>query len=390
MNSSFKVLSTLFLLLLGTAGVCYANAPTSVIPSLKNEDTAPCNEPAPINFQITEISTNRIKVAWNLPVNIPFEYNIKVFETVSGLLVQSFNIPGISTIARGTNLQPQTQYTIRCTPVCPDGTLSHYFSDGTGTTLIIELVNSGFSPSTSSMTCMIDDKDEYCVANPSQGNIVTFKIRPTAYPSQGRYFGVYNADNQCESTKIKVHPANSSYQFYCDVSEDPDCYAERVIVKLNGAQVAEFSISTLTTTNKHIFCSADAASGYEIVRFGSATGTYDPSGGECGEGEEEEGRPGKPRGRERDAWEDPLPVALLTASPNPFSHELDVRINFAPSANDTDISLYDLQGRQVVNLVVPNEQRDVRIKSDDLLPGIYFLRAVCGEVYQTVKVVKTP
>ena len=128
------------------------------------------------------------------------------------------------------------------------------------------------------------------------------------------------------------------------------------------------------------------ASGYRIVRLGAYDGNddqYDYS--YCGTPPQH--RPGKYKARDEDASENV--ASPLSATPNPFTNQLDIQIPFANINENIELNLYDLQGRRVMALHAPGDQQTITLKTEQLLPGMYFLRAESGGVIQTVKVVKT-
>ncbi len=358
------------------------------INSIAGTATPPCNEPAPVNYHITDLFTNEIRVAWDVPPNAPFEYNIKVFETSSGNMIQDFNIPGNLTIARAVNLQPGTEYEIRTAPVCSDGSISHYFASSIGTTLIIELVVNGFNLPNTDPTCGLLYKDEYCEADPEEDKIVVFRIRSISNPNVGRFFGVYNADDECTTSKIKVYPGSSPFQFYCNQSTSPICTGQQVTIKLNGDKKAVFSIWNETNGSpKHLYCTENIASGYQIVRYGDYNGVFDPVGGNCGTGGGD--RSTKANAQDEDFWASIPSSPSLSANPNPFTNQLDIQIPFANINETIALHLYDLQGRIAMTMQVPGDQQTLTLSTENLSPGMYFLRAESGGIIQTIKVVKT-
>lgn len=79
----------------------------------------------------------------------------------------------------------------------------------------------------------------------------------------------------------------------------------------------------------------------------------------------------------------------ITAAPNPFTNLLDVKIPFGAEENDILISLYDLEGRQVLSVQSPGGPQIRSLSTDDLLPGLYLLQVKTGDRIETIKVVKT-
>ncbi len=79
----------------------------------------------------------------------------------------------------------------------------------------------------------------------------------------------------------------------------------------------------------------------------------------------------------------------LSASPNPFTKLLDLKIPFATEENDVRISLYDLQGRLAMSVTTPGGAQTQSISTQDLQPGLYLLRVETGDRAETIKVLKT-
>ncbi len=392
MNIQTKFLAFSFWLILGSNPLIRANnAPSiAVVPAttIGNEDTPPCNEPAPTNFHISEIFTDRIIVAWDPPAIPPFEYNIKAWETSTGNLVYDQNIPNNNVSWRILNLLPGTEYRIRNTPVCPDGTLSPYFGEDTGTALILDLVESGFAAPSGETPCTFNLQNQYCEANPDPGNVVRFRIRQTVSPFSSRFFGIYQVDGECTYTTVKSRPSDNflPIKFYCDNGAGPGCQGAFLVIKKGTVEIAKLGLQALTNTTKNLYC-ISISGGYIVERFGGARGIYDnvPYSG-CGP---TGGRPSKSKDRSEEDWEEISPTQTLTANPNPFTDQLDIQLPFNNPTENTKISLYDLQGRLVMAAQSPGDQQTINLSTANLTPGMYFLRAESGGVIETVKVVKT-
>jgi hypothetical protein len=346
-----------------------------------NADTDPCNEPAPTNFRVTDESSHSITVAWDAPLIPPAQYNIKAIEVVSGIQVVNQNIGGGLTTWTLTNLQAGTQYLIRLTPVCPDGQLSQYYVTSLGSTVIVELLTLEFKPSEGSPSCGMYVPTDYCEANPPSGNFVTFAIK-NGESEKGRFFGVYQASPDCPITSIIVDPndSDSPYQFSCNTSQNTPCAGEMIHIKYQNSLVAVLFINLHETGSKQLVTKSIVDS-YEIIRLGSDSGESIGEG-TCGSSGQE-GRPVSTTQPSRQA-----PTSIST-TPNPFTDQIDLTIPFAHPNEATEISLYNLQGRRVLLTRVPGNQPNVRISTENLSPGMYFLRAESGGIYQTAKVVKT-
>jgi hypothetical protein len=71
--------------------------------------------------------------------------------------------------------------------------------------------------------------------------------------------------------------------------------------------------------------------------------------------------------------------------PNPAADNFNLKV---ASFYDTPVDLYisDVTGRQVSTIKVANE--NTIVFGGDLLPGIYFVKVIQGELIQVVKIVK--
>ena len=76
-----------------------------------------------------------------------------------------------------------------------------------------------------------------------------------------------------------------------------------------------------------------------------------------------------------------------TVSPNPFKENIFIQIinsNNAP----TFISLFDINGREILNRALSNEIQECQISTSDLSVGVYFLQIQKGDLNKTFKAVK--
>jgi hypothetical protein len=81
--------------------------------------------------------------------------------------------------------------------------------------------------------------------------------------------------------------------------------------------------------------------------------------------------------------------STLSASPNPFTNTLEVKIPYATTENDVKVNLYDLQGRLMLSEKTPGGTQIRSLSTENLLPGLYLLRVDTGDRSETIKVVKT-
>jgi len=75
---------------------------------------------------------------------------------------------------------------------------------------------------------------------------------------------------------------------------------------------------------------------------------------------------------------------LLSVSPNPATSSITCTIS-APSQNNIELSLYDSMGRQVLNQT--STTSEIVISVEELPGGSYILKADCGEINSTERLV---
>jgi len=75
---------------------------------------------------------------------------------------------------------------------------------------------------------------------------------------------------------------------------------------------------------------------------------------------------------------------LLSVSPNPATSFIICNVS-APSQNNIELSLYDSMGRQVLNQT--STSSEIVISVEELPDGIYILKADCGEINSTERLV---
>ncbi len=102
-----------------------------------------CSWESPLNFQASQITPTSITVTWDHPAQgaAPRGYSLKIFETATGLLIDSVKVNG--TEKSFTGLQMGTFYTCEIKSVCSNGEVSEHFAINTNPTIILdEIVNS--------------------------------------------------------------------------------------------------------------------------------------------------------------------------------------------------------------------------------------------------------
>jgi hypothetical protein len=348
----------------------------------------PCSLPAPTNFKVTDITPFSLTVVWDPQIPAPSDYSIKVFETSSGNLIQSYKIPGNSTSTTVTNLEPNKKYIIRNTPFCPGGTESVYFVDAIGATWIVDLVSSGYTPVANlDASCGMGASGQSCSADPDEGYIVPFRIRRVTVPTAVGDFGLYHADN-CVSRTIKTGINLDGFTFYCDNGQSTACSGTMIIAKHADSVVARITIgSTLWSGVKKLVC-VSISPGFRIERlYPDHKGYLDQHGGECALGFGQ--LPGKANARTEESFEMPPAIQRLSAHPNPFADYVEIQVPFANISQNLQLSLHDLQGRRVMVLDYPSGQQTIQLSTLGLSPGMYFLHAESGGITSTIKLVKT-
>jgi hypothetical protein len=95
-------------------------------------------------------------------------------------------------------------------------------------------------------------------------------------------------------------------------------------------------------------------------------------------------------GESRSYFDEPAyGINALRANPNPFSDQLEVIPPFTDESQDLSISLYDLQGRQMLSENFPGGTQMLTLPTEHIAPGLYFLRAQSGEMSEIIRVLKT-
>jgi hypothetical protein len=74
----------------------------------------------------------------------------------------------------------------------------------------------------------------------------------------------------------------------------------------------------------------------------------------------------------------------ISVAPNPFTSSFVVQ----HSTNTNNVVVYDMQGREVRNVICKNNTNTTEITGNDLAPGVYIVRLVSGTTSQISKVVK--
>lgn len=353
-----------------------------------------CELPAPTNFHTEYVGPNKVMVAWDQPPTNPFEYNIKVYLSGGAIPVQDFNIAGNKVSHLIENLTSNKKYLIVLTPLCEGGDEGKSASLEV-LTIITELVVIGFSPATNMVepTCLLQNTIAPCSLNLHPNYFATFRLEKSGstehYP-----FGVYYGGPGCvavlEPTTTNSKK-NGDYYMLCNniehevpIVSEPDCPGNSFSIFSNinntSTKVAEIEVSE-GSGFAVFFRVTMLAPGFSIARMGSINGQAAPFEHYCGNIEQRTGF--------NNDDSQILTTQSFSASPNPFTNQLEIRIPHATESGSTELFLYDLQGRQILAGYFPGGQQTITWSTTALTPGMYFLRAQSGGIVQTIKVVKT-
>lgn len=391
MVSPNKVLIAIFCLMASFTSFQAAN---HILP-INNSDATPeisniCDLPAPENYRITEIGTDMMVVAWELPAILPMEYLIQVFETQTGNLVQNFNISGHLTTATASGLQPGTEYTINCIPICSDNIHSRNFGYISGMTWILDLVVNGFAAPAEPISGFLSSSNFKLPADPLEEHIVIFKICPVGNEAGGRFFGLYEIKGTCSPDKkvFKIlEDPTSKYIITCPPPYNKLRITQKTLSPPHFILLAEISVVEVIAGEQQVV-SSPVYNGFQILCYGPSYGVPDNNCINC------EGQPTECLGpniapeaddRQDNQFETNQSFAVF---PNPFQDQ--VEIQFANNMNNEDrtIRLYNPHGQLVKTFDTPGTEQSMLLTLTDLAAGIYFLQVHSGGHVQTVKMVK--
>lgn len=352
-----------------------------------------CNLPAPTNFHTEFIGPDKVLVAWDQPQVNPFEYNLKVYLSGGILPVQDITIPGNKVFHLVDNLTPNKKYLFVLTPICEGG------KEGKSAsleilTIITELVVIGFNPATNSElpACSIPNATMSCSLNLNPSKFGTFRIEKTG--SMDQYsFGVYRGEG-CPAIEVLMLSTNNqgkkgNYYMLCNQPSDilpPNCTGNSFSIFSNSNntsnKIAEIEIATGSDYVVFLRCTM-LAPGYSISRMGSVNGQTAPFQGCAGliDDQQDERFNGDISRTSTDQ--------SLSVHPNPFTDLIEIHLPLSAQKENTDISVFSLQGRCVMTEHFPGNQPVINLITASLAPGMYFLRAESNGITRTVKIVKT-
>lgn len=355
------------------------NSPLVTNPGGSTDGTVACNFPPPDNFHISGSGVDWIQLSWNIQFVAPPFYRLRTFETVSGNLVDVRDVPGTANTALIPGLNQATSYTVRINALCSDGTEGETYGTDSGSTIILDLVVSGFSNEGSSPSCGVYSQDAYCLFDQSAFQGTVFRIVSLQQSASYRKFLVRKVGEEHFNVTIRPSENSSGYTFECvggtAGSSPPSCFsATKIAIYYNSTYIGSFDLSEVRegkSTLGHLTCK-DNLGNFQIQRMAPAPGFAAGSD-------------------DRSEFTQELPVAQkkLTTSPNPFSDLLSVELNFPDEKAPVALNLYDLQGRLVVSKNCEGGQQTQTLFTESLAPGMYFLHVQAAGETQVLKVMKT-
>lgn len=356
---------------------------SSLIPSATLFSENGCTLPAPDYLNVDEVGSDRVKLSWNT-VNGAAQYRVRILDEVDGHTISTKFVPGNSTSGEfsivGHNGHPFRGEIIS---VCSDGSGNE--ADFTRTIiinpLVIELVVIGFTP--------YQIKTPDCTVNPSPG--CSFTWLPinvqTAFLvnynnnniSYQRQFAVQvtNSGQGGGSPRVAFTPETTGSQ---EISFGLNNDSTRVNIKFVPTNTIIASIMTVYPTS----AGGTSAVGYLRLAESAASSTkiYRLMKGSSGKPAPD------PESTSPDERNEPATPAGIKTSPNPFKDQLMVQLPSNNSTLESRVQLFDLLGKQYLNLQVPADQQELLLPTATLAPGIYFLHVERAGKTDVVKVVK--
>jgi hypothetical protein len=332
-----------------------------------------CEFPAPTDFQISEAGSTWLLATWTPAQVIPPNYRLRTFEVVSGVLVNTMDVLGGNTFARILNLNPGVLYRVEMRALCSEGNESDLLGSAQRPTLILELVVSGFSMSCSTPGCVMVPGSPICEFNYSNGSVTPFRIlKPgqverkfyISKPTSNKFKVEYNTLNEPGSPITILCTGASANQ-----TQAPPCSTTTYLVYSEGVEIASFEVSDMSTA---------ASTGK--IRLLSAGVKVSIAKLEC---------PSVKSGGSNDRTVEATFATAPIISPNPFTNHLNIQLPTLTPETPVSLALYDLQGRLVATQFGRDDNQMYTLSTENLKPGMYFLRIEAGGEVSTTKVVKT-
>ena len=337
----------------------------STIPAIL-EDA--CEISSPDNYHLVGVGTTWVELAWDFQSNALGGYRVRVYRASDNSLIGTYLRAQNNTGVLIELLTPGETYKCVINSRCENGDDSAITNELGPTTLILELVVSGYEAPNSGANCSITASG-YCPL--SAPNISPFKICKIEMNQivESESFAIVqsniNGGYTCEAGSD-----GPNFSFFCSSGSAPGpegCNYNNpfVIIKYNGVGAGIVSI----VNQDGYKLAASLSQGYRI--YGYETGSAPPPGG------------GGAGGREISS------THLAITSPNPFSNFLDVFLA-QPATDKVHIQLFNLSGQVVLERQFEaDNQQQFSLPTADLSPGFYLLRIEANGALQTLKVVKS-
>ncbi len=367
----------IILILLLFSSLMYANVnpvePTKPNPSEASETA--CLLPAPAMFWVNNVGTTWAQLSWT-PVSGAFQYLIITRDVPFGNVLNVLYISAAFNSATITPLPPGTTCQSEIWSVCQNGVSgpTSRFSPEFGTP-ILDVLECGVWNTENLIPTSCEMGLEWangCEISNDENIGVAFRVSDdSSNPSSWRYFRV---SKEGDILHVIKHPNNHGSINWNFVLANAGA---NVKVTRNGAEVGHFSTNAPSAGGIKKLYWTDGPPTRTFIRKmnGSVPGNCEPPEGLIFDG----------------SWVDEVDDSeqYLTATPNPFTNFLDIKIPYATEENDVLMSLYDLQGRLVISIKVPGGNQTQSISTQDLKPGLYFLRVDTGDKSETIKLIKT-
>ncbi|MEQ1745000.1 MAG: T9SS type A sorting domain-containing protein [Saprospiraceae bacterium] len=325
-----------------------------------------CNLPPPSIFNMISAGPTWVLLGFNT-VPGATGYRILTKEVATGITVEDVVVPAIANTHKVKNLTPATNYESWIWSICPNGQQGSGSTQALSSTIIIDVVVGGYPVPSGCLyeECELVNMGPGCTFDWNSAEITYFKVfHRNGGPE--RLFVV-----KTPGDVANLHPEennNSGFSF-------EDVNGRYVLISRTGVGViARISAARHMVAIGELYREDTLMNhqDYRIIRLGDCP----------------EGRSGEPI-----SWSKVgiqlAPADLVIAAPNPFTDQLDVRINFPIASEPVTIRLFNIQGQEVSAQQEKGGLQKYSLQTTDLKPGVYFLRVESAGQTQTIKVVKT-
>jgi Secretion system C-terminal sorting domain/Fibronectin type III domain len=336
-----------------------------------------CEIPAPETFHLKSVSSTWAEFEWTPEFVIPPTYRLKTYEVASGNLVNTTDVPGGVSIARVLGLAPGVQYRTYIHAVCSDGTENPKSKFVDVLTIIQELVVTGYSNQASTPSCTITSSGQMCPIFFNSNYVNVFQFETKGETSVSRYF--YVDKNPAGDLRVRINSSESgtNLMFQCVSATNtysnpfPSCQGVMFAIIHNGIEMCKFEMISTGSTTGFFKCNFINALGKNTIRRVSSPELN-------GNGDDRDG-----------TIESTALIQKSLISPNPFTDHLNIQLPTLTPETPVNLALYDLQGRLVATQFGRNDNQMYTLPTENLKPGMYFLRIEAGGEVSTTKVVKT-